>query len=384
MVSMSLAKPAHSLGRIVVMMLVIGALVTARPLLAQAEGGDPGRGVPDPHQPNPAIDVKTGSGPGGFYVDVSIHQTSPGAKKPDSSAPTLAKPGITPPPSGSRANPSPDKFWSDGTGIYEQTPNGHVFYLTSPGISAPIDAYLPVYAGEPSADWHAAFFSHPHKTPYVLYLDGKYQKTIWVPNSSGKVRLGPAPVAPSIPGPPPSGNGSSTDPHEVALSLLDSLPLPDIQIGVNPTPTGLVNLSSWFWVRGYEGGSFGNAKTVTIPPSVGSDVPYSRVPKDDPRRRATSFTVSVQAWATDYVWNFGDGGVEETHSLGQPYPVESAIRHSYSSSSLGHAGGYPVTLTVVFAATYRVSSGGGGSLPSVSHTYTLEYPVQEAQAILTH
>jgi hypothetical protein len=232
-------------------------------------------------------------------------------------------------------------------------------------------------------DWPALLQSHPNQTPYVLEIDGQFQGFIWIPNapSGTGINLGPPPAIPATPAPPPAGNGSSFDPHQVALSLLGHVPLPPIQIKANPS-LGLVNLPGWFWVAGYNGQPFGDSQTITIPPAIGPDVPFDVVPANDPRRRATHLTVTVKVWPTDYRWDFGDGASLATPSLGQAYPAQSDIQHTYQFSSLKTAGGFPVQVTVIFAAQYQVNGGAPHWLPSISHTYATAYPVQEAQSLL--
>ena len=107
------------------------------------------------------------------------------------------------------------------------------------------------------------------------------------------------------------------------------------------------------------------------------------MPADDPGRQGSSFTVHVRVWPTGYAWDFGDGGNELTQSLGQAYPSESDIQHTYEYSSLRTAGGFPIRLTVEFAAEYRVDGGAPSGLPSIRRTYEASYRVQEIQAVLS-
>jgi hypothetical protein len=184
-----------------------------------------------------------------------------------------------------------------------------------------------------------------------------------------------------VPAAPPAGNGGSTDPYQVALNLLDHVPLPNVQINENPA-LGLVNLPGWFWISEYDGKPFGASQTVIVPPAVGPNVPITQVPANDPRRQSTSFTVSVEVWPTSYQWTFGDGASLATQSLGQSYPAQSDIQHVYQYSSLQTQSGFPIQVTVVFAAQYQVNGGAGQGLPPMSRTYTAAYQVQEAQSLL--
>lgn len=217
--------------------------------------------------------------------------------------------------------------------------------------------------------------------PYTVYVDNQFQGLVWVPNNPN-IHIGSPPPQPAIPPNPPAGDGNSTDPYQVALDLLDHVPLPNIMLKMNPS-LGLVHLPGWFWVTGYDGKPFGLSRTVTIPPAVGPNVPFTQVPANDPRRQGTSFSVSVRIWPASYQWSFGDGATLESNSLGKAYPAESDIQHTYEYSSLKFNNGFPIQLTVVFNAEYQVNGGAPQGLPPIAHIYTANYPVQEAQSVLT-
>lgn len=354
-------------------LICLGFLVALLPMVARADGSSiDGK---DRFGGRAQVNVTVTSSPTGVYIQISVKETVPGSVAP---APSPVSPSTASSPTPAKARGAPsnrstgtDKVWSDATGIYEQTSDGHLYYLTVPNISS-------------QSDWPSELRSHPNQTPYALYVDNQFQTIIWISNrqQSSNVTFGAPPAPRPNPGPPPGGNDSSTDPYQVALSLLDHIPLPAIQIKENPA-LGLVNLPGWFWIDGYDGKPFGASRTVTIPPAVGPNVPFTRVPKDDPRRQPTSFTVSVQLWPTNYQWSFGDGSSLETHSLGQAYPAPSDIAHTYQFSSLRTPGGFPIKLTVDFAAQYQINGGAVQGLPPISHDYTATYPVQEAQALLT-
>lgn len=349
---------------------------------ARADGSDPGRPLPEPDEPKTTAVAKVVSRPDGVYVEISVHEVIPGRQSPNAPAratpPPATTPHSTPVPSSKTpstpvpaATPTSDRIWSDATGFYDQTPDGHLYYLTVPDVSS-------------QTDWGSQFRDHPNQMPYTLYVDNKFQGIVWIPNNTNtsNVHFGPPPAQPSVPPNPPAGNGASTDPYQVALDLLDHVPLPNILIKTNPA-LGLVHLPGWFWVAGYDGKPFGTSRTVTIPPAVGPNVPFTEVPANDPRRQPTFFTVSVRVWPTSYQWSFGDGADLVTDSLGKAYPAESDIRHTYNYSSLHFKHGFPIQLTVVFDAQYQVNGGASRGLPPMAHDYMADYPVQEAQAILT-
>ena len=352
--------------------ILVAIMVALIPALCLA-GGDPPAGK-DPFGTFTNVKVTVTSTPSGVYIQISVQQSAPGSKSPSSPTkptPVPATPSGSSPSSGAPApTPTGVRVWSDDSGIYEQTSDGHLYYLTIPNISS-------------QSDWPSELQSHPNQTPYVLYIDNQFQKIIWIPNgpSSGSVNFGAPPTVQPNPAAPPVGNGSGTDPYQIALNLLDHVPLPNVQINENPA-LGLVNLPGWFWINGYDGKPFGDSQTVTIPPAVGPSVPFTQVPATDPSRQPTYFTVSVQVWPTGYQWSFGDGASLVTQSLGQSYPAQSDIQHVYQTSSLRTQNGFPVQVTVVFAAQYQVNGGGAQALPSMSHAYAATYPVQEAQSLL--
>ncbi len=354
------------------------------PIGASADGPDPGRYKPDVSLTR-VVQTRVETRPDGVYVIISVHESSSGSHRPQLSDSLENAPSVTnstpaqAPSTGTSGNQPVstvphDRYWTDATGMYRETPDGHVFLLTPP----------PIGSGSLGA-WTSQLQQHPNDTPYLLYVDGKYQDVVWIPQSpqSNNIRL----ETPSSDGSAqrngrPTGDGGSTDPREVALSALGHVPLPNIQVRANPA-LGLVNLAGWFWVEGYDGRPFGIERHVTVPAEVADDVPATDVPLDDPRRQPTHYTVEVKIWPSQYEWDFGDRQHLETHSLGKPQPAESDIQHTYEHSSLGLPNGFPVRLTVTFEAEYRVNGGAAQALPSFHQTYEYGYRVQEMQAILT-
>jgi hypothetical protein len=252
------------------------------------------------------------------------------------------------------------------TGIHWEAPDGSTYDFIPPNIGSATQNF-----------WQTEFAAHPDQTPYTFFADSQYQGIIWIPNTSNNnnVVFGPPPPA-------PGGNGSGIDPREMALDVLGHVPLPSIQIRMNPA-LGLVAMPGWFWVEGYDGQPFGTSRTVDIPPEIGPEVPFNVVPADDPRRQGTSFTVDVRVWPSRYEWSFGDGAGLVTQSLGERYPSESDIQHTYQHSSLGFPDGFPVQLTVVFAAEFSINGGAPQGLPPIGQTYAPGYRAQEIQPVLT-
>jgi len=174
--------------------------------------------------------------------------------------------------------------------------------------------------------------------PFLLWCDGEMRGLVWLdPNSGGAV--------------------PAVDPETIAMHIRDEMPVPQVEIGANPA-RGMVGIEAWFWISGYDG----SALTQSTP--------------------AFGQTVEVRATPTSYRWDFGDGTVITTTSLGVPYPEESDITHAYERSSAGLPQGYPVEVTFTFEVAYRVDGGPWQPLPGISRTATLAYPVQESQAVI--
>jgi hypothetical protein len=205
------------------------------------------------------------------------------------------------------------------------------------------------------------------------------------------------------------------DPLALALRMENALPPPALRIGMNPT-RGMVNVPTWFWVEGYDGGTLAQAETVLeqhtschLVPERGDDGVPLLGSDGRPRTRqactleSTRFGVQVRLWPQVYVWDFGDqhaqtitcaGRGECGQALGAPFvdPSQpSPIQHPYGWSSLGvngSADAYTIQLGITFAAEYRVSidgqdQGGWRRLPSRTLTWSAPHQVQEAQAVLT-
>ena len=336
---------------------LLGTSLLATPAGADSGSDDPGR--PRPHGTEPlatssvTADVK--SRPDGVYIHISARESIPGNPGETSSSPSAYAPASAGPPPPSPDAPAPaTQSWTDNAGFHQVTPAGQRTDLTPTDISSVSTDF-----------WSNQFQAHPGQLPYALNINNQFQGIVWIPDvNSDNVHLAPpdAPPDSNI-----TGNGS-TDPYQVALDVLGHVPLPNIQLRMNPG-LGLVAMPGWFWVGNFDGQPFGASRTVVIPPPILGQPP-------------TVFTVTVRVWPTEYDWLFGDGGSLVTHSLGQAYPAQSDVQHTYEYSSLSFSSGFPVDLTVQFAAEFRVNGGGPQPLPGIRHTWATTYPVQQAQAIL--
>lgn len=188
---------------------------------------------------------------------------------------------------------------------------------------------------------------HPGEAPWVVRCDNGFMSIVGLP-----IDVEPSEVSVVV------VQGDPVDPASVAAELLDQVPVPAITVGVNPD-VGLVALPSWFWVQGYDG------LPIRASDTLGGT------------------TVEVEITATGYQWSFGDGTTIESTSLGQPYPEESDIRHTYEQSSLGAGGTFSVSVEITFSARYRVDGGPWQPLDPITRSFTTAYPVQQLQSILT-
>ncbi len=323
---------------IAILTLLVGLL--AGPGSVLADGPPPG--VFRPGGTSPSVTVNVTSRQDGVWVRITSQQTvSGGTGSSETTGAAAPNEMASASSSGASTDAASGRTWSDWAGIHEITPDGHMIEIV-PQVT-------------PVADWpapwdRAAAAQHPNESPYLLLVDGNYGGLVWMP--PGAVHLG-TPGTNQV-----AATTPTFDPRQVALDLLRHVALPDLQIEVNPS-LGLSGMSSWFWVQGYDGNAFGDSVTLS------------------------GVTVSVRVVPIQYVWQFGDGTTLNSHSLGQPYPAESDIRHTYEYSSLRIPAGFPVELTVEFAAEYRVNGGAPQPLPSIQHAFTTSYRVQEAQSLLT-
>jgi hypothetical protein len=227
--------------------------------------------------------------------------------------------------------------------------NGTVYHLAGINIG---------FASSGPTGWFTVgMHQHPGTVPEALYINGQLQGIVWVPvNGQGNVQVASA-------GPGSAAGAASApvvvDPRAVAMAVLQRIPLPNVVIRMNPS-LGLVAMPGWFWGEGYNGEPFGGSATVG------------------------AYTVAVEVEPVSYTWDFGDGTTLVSASLGKPYPAESDIQHTYQYSSLHYASGFPIRLTIQFAASFSVNGGPAEPLSGMTRTYTASYRVQEVQSILTN
>lgn len=288
--------------------LLVVVAVCAWPIMVDAQTPaqtDDGGHIPQPMLPK--ADINVVSAPSGVTIYIATTASMPGAA------------------------PAPETTIAQG------------------GSGGPSCSANPMNIGNSSTGWvQQGAAEHPGATPWMVQCDNGYVGVAWVPVNS--------PDQPAVVlGNPP---GAGVDPSQIAASVFEIVPLPPVTVGVNPG-TGLVALSSWFWIDGYDGSTLRGSRTLD------------------------SVAVEVEITPTGYLWAFGDGSTLETTSVGRAYPDESDIQHQYEQSSLGTGGAFTVKLDITFSVRYRVNDGPWQPLPPVTQSFDREYPVQQLQSVLT-
>jgi hypothetical protein len=182
------------------------------------------------------------------------------------------------------------------------------------------------------------------------------------------------------------------DTGAVAGELVQEVRLPDIVVRTNPI-LGVVAIPTWYWVEGYAGDTLGDTRSVStshdecrnvevLDPDTGSPS-VSR----ECRTVTDTTTVAIRIQPTTYQWSFGDGGRAEFGSadgLGTPFrglSVPSTVQHTYEYSSVGLSDGFPLRLTVTFAAAFQVNGGPWQALGDVSRTYASALVVRQIEPL---
>lgn len=158
------------------------------------------------------------------------------------------------------------------------------------------------------------------------------------------------------------------DPRVLAEQASDRVPIPNVELGINPNPDqgAVVNVETWLWV---------NASVwtpVTAQASAGDVV------------------VTATAAPRRVVWDMGNGDRVTCEGPGRPYDpsrpsAEQSTDCSYTyrkSSARAQGGAYTVTATVVWEVSWTVTGAvGGGSLGTAPRSQSIRLRVKEVQAV---
>jgi hypothetical protein len=126
------------------------------------------------------------------------------------------------------------------------------------------------------------------------------------------------------------------------------------ELKVAPDGVGLTGLPSYFWLA---------RRPQPISATAG----------------AGGITVTAEAYPTQYVWTFGDGGDLVTTTSGRPWTrdVPGNIEYTYETR-----GRYDLSVEVIYQARWRVDGGPWQSLGFFSTSDLRTYPVRQVVAVL--
>ena len=91
-------------------------------------------------------------------------------------------------------------------------------------------------------------------------------------------------------------------------------------------------------------------------------------------------SIFVRLRPARYLWQFGDSASADTSSLGQAYPSESNVQHSYAHNSSQQSDGqYTYGLTIDWASDWTVSgdASGQGTGPDRTSSYQNAFGVDD-------
>jgi hypothetical protein len=129
---------------------------------------------------------------------------------------------------------------------------------------------------------------------------------------------------------------------------------PSPELRAAPAATGLTGLPSFFW--------------------VGNDLaPISAT------AGVRGLAVTAEARPVRYLWDYGDETTRQTQHGGRAWTRTQSgnVAHVYETK-----GRYEPTVSVVWAARWRINGGGWSDLGYFSTTGSVDYPVREMIAVL--
>ena len=161
------------------------------------------------------------------------------------------------------------------------------------------------------------------------------------PEASPAAPRGRGPRAPQPPGP-----------GRILDRVIELVAAPEL--GIAPSEIGLTGLETYVWVE--------RPAPVAVSAAAGAT------------------TVDARAFATQYLWDWGDGDDTLTYEPGTPWSRyrEGSIGHLYETR-----GRYELSVEVVWEAQWRIDGGAWQALGFFSLSDSVDYPVRQVQARLT-
>ncbi|HMV75283.1 MAG TPA: hypothetical protein PLP55_11725 [Phycicoccus elongatus] len=161
--------------------------------------------------------------------------------------------------------------------------------------------------------------------------------------------------------------GGLVDPHQLALDALASVQIAPPAIRTSPSENGrlYVQVPTWLWLD--------STWWQTYEATANTGRVWSTV-------RATPVATT---------WELGDGGSVSCRGPGTPWRPgssegASSCTHTYRSSSATRPGGtFNLEATVTLEVSWTSNAAGGGALPAITRSSTLDVEVGEIQAIGT-
>ena len=174
-----------------------------------------------------------------------------------------------------------------------------------------------------------------------------------------------------------------------AAAVAPNVALPPITLHVNPV-RGIVHVPDWYWATGYDGGPRTATRTYSLlwsrPGTPIRDPETGEVIGETPGSSGTyTFTITDRYRPGRYRWDFGDGALLDTASLGRPYPIVSDVQHAYQWSSIDQPNRtYTYRLFIDWVGDWQVSGDatGGGTLEPRQSSYQAHQEMRDLQQVL--
>jgi hypothetical protein len=161
---------------------------------------------------------------------------------------------------------------------------------------------------------------------------------------SDRVAEAPRGRGPRAPQPP--------NPGRILDRVIELVAAPEL--GIAPSEIGLTGLETYVWVE--------RPAPVAVSAAAGAT------------------RVDARAFATHYLWDWGDGDDTLTYDPGRPWS-------RFGPGSIGHLyetrGRYELSVEVVWEAQWRIDGGAWQALGFFSLSDSVDYPVRQVQARLT-